>query len=331
MDSVQVLVWFLLLAHAGRDEVEAAPNTRYRRESKSQNENFARSFPQQNQQLRVQTTQQFQQDQVPPFQPTPTQNSAAFPDVFNAQPSQFQQGQIPLQQQQQQQQNFQTQFAQQPQPVQQPQSFPTVPQQNQFRGAPQQQNPGLSLTAGPGSGRSLFDQIVNRINSGHREKARRKQGASQSQPKPSNPFSDPTIAQSQGRIAQNPNFPRVNPTVPEPPVQVVRQNPTPVRQNPTPVRQNPTPVRQNPTPVRQANQQSSQNLGLALFGRGNQNRFAPTSTQTPNQPFFPTEAVPNKDLAEVQREKQLEEQRRKAFEEQRLRILEQQRIKALEE
>merc|ERR1719481_1645922 len=251
MDSVQVLVWFLLLAHAGRDEVEAAPNTRYRRESKSQNENFARSFPQQNQQLRVQTPQQFQQDQVPPFQPTPTQNSAAFPDVFNAQPSQFQQGQIPLQQQQQQQQNFQTQFSQQPQPVRQPQSFQSVPQQNQFRGAPQQQNPGLSLSAGPGSGRSLFDQIVNRINSGHREKARRKQGTPQSQPKPSNPFSDPTIAQSQGRISQNPNFPRVNPIVPDPPVQVVRQNPTPVRQNPTPVRQNPTPVRQNSTPVRQ--------------------------------------------------------------------------------
>jgi len=181
-----------------------------------------------------------------------------------------------------------------------------VPQQNQFRGAPQPQNPGLSLSAGPGSGRSLFDQIVNRINSGHREKARRKQGTPQSQPKPSNPFSDPTIAQSQGRISQNPNFPRVNPTVPDPPVQVVRQNPTPVRQNPTP-------PRQQPQSIPQVNQQSSQNLGLALFGRGNQNSFAPTSTQTPNQPFFPTEAVPNKDLVEVQREKQLEEQRRKAF------------------
>merc|ERR1719481_2363207 len=262
MDSVQVLVWFLLLANAGRDEVEAAPNTRYRRESKSQNENFARSFPQQNQQLRVQTPQQFQQDQVQPFQPTPTQNSAAFPDVFNAQPSQFQQGQIPLQQQQQQ-QIFQTQFSQQPQPAQQPQNFPTVPQQNQFRGAPQQQNQGLSLSAGPGSGRSLFDQIVNRINSGHREKARRKQGTTQSQPKPANPFSDPTIAQSQGRIAQNPNFPRVNPIVPDPPVQVVRQNP--VRQNPTPPRQQPQSIPQvnQPKSIPQVNQQSSQNLGLA--------------------------------------------------------------------
>ena len=33
---VQVLVWFLLLAHAGREEVEAAPSTRDRRESKSE-------------------------------------------------------------------------------------------------------------------------------------------------------------------------------------------------------------------------------------------------------------------------------------------------------
>ena len=46
-------------------------------------------------------------------------------------------------------------------------------QQQQFRQQqqPEQQQQGLSL---PGSGRSLFDQIVNRINTGHRENARRK-------------------------------------------------------------------------------------------------------------------------------------------------------------
>ena len=33
---VQVLVWFLLLAYAGREEAEAAPSTRDRRESKSE-------------------------------------------------------------------------------------------------------------------------------------------------------------------------------------------------------------------------------------------------------------------------------------------------------
>jgi len=330
-----LMVWFLLLAHAGRDEVEAAPSTRDRRESKSeaqqnfdpislndrkahfgQTDNFARGFQQQNQQLRVQAAQpQFQQEQARAFPATPTQNSAAFPDVFNAHASQFQQNQIPpqqqRQQQQQQQQRFQTQFSQQPQSIQPSQSFQRVPGPNQFGAAPQAQTqtPALSLSAGPGSGRSLFDQIVNRINSGHREKARRKQSntQSQAQPRPSNPFSDPTIAQPEARIPQSPNFPRVNPTIPDPPVQVVRQNPVPQRPQ--------------PLGIPQTNQQSSRNLGLALFGKGNPNRFGATSTQRPPQPFFTTEAVPNKNILEEQRQKELEQQRLRNLEEQRRKSL----------
>merc|ERR1719483_154498 len=199
----KVLACFLLLALAGRDEVGAAPGSRERRESKSQNDNFA-SFQQQNQQLQIQSSQpRFQQEQPRSFQATPTQNSAAFPDVFNAQ--QQQQQQQPQQQQQQQQQfqqgqispqrnqPFQTQFSRQQQPQQ---GFQTAPRPSQFGGA--QQAPSLPLTAGPGSGRSLFDQIVNKINSGHRQNSQRKQGTAQTQPQPSNPFRDPTITQSQG-------------------------------------------------------------------------------------------------------------------------------------
>merc|ERR1719483_1617354 len=242
----KVLACFLLLALAGRDEVGAAPGSRERRESKSQNDNFA-SFQQQNQQLQIQSSQpRFQQEQPRSFQATPTQNSAAFPDVFNAQ----------QQQQQQPQQGFQT-----------------APRPSQFGGA--QQAPSLPLTAGPGSGRSLFDQIVNKINSGHRQNSQRKQGTAQTQPQPSNPFRDPTITQSQGRIPQNPNFPRVNPSIPDPPIQVVN-------------RQNASPQRLQPQGIPQTNQQTSRNLGLALFGNGNRNRFGQT-TQRPAQPFFPTE------------------------------------------
>ena len=39
---------------------------------------------------------------------------------------------------------------------------------------PQQQQQQQALPL-PGSGKSLFDQIVNRINTGHRDNARRKQ------------------------------------------------------------------------------------------------------------------------------------------------------------
>merc|ERR1719483_1977568 len=313
----KVLACFLLLALAGRDEVGAAPGSRERRESKSQNDNFA-SFQQQNQQLQIQSSQpRFQQEQPRSFQATPTQNSAAFPDVFNAQQQQqFQQGQISPQRNQ----PFQTQFSRQQQPQQ---GFQTAPRPSQFGGA--QQAPSLPLTAGPGSGRSLFDQIVNKINSGHRQNSQRKQGTAQTQPQPSNPFRDPTITQSQGRIPQNPNFPRVNPSIPDPPIQVVN-------------RQNASPQRLQPQGIPQTNQQTSRNLGLALFGNGNRNRFGQT-TQRPAQPFFPTEAVPNRNFLEVQRQqeneklrlKELEGKRQQAIEEQRLKTIEEQRLKAIEE
>merc|ERR1719483_2058399 len=315
----KVLACFLLLALAGRDEVGAAPGSRERRESKSQNDNFA-SFQQQNQQLQIQSSQpRFQQEQPRSFQATPTQNSAAFPDVFNAQQQQqqqFQQGQISPQRNQ----PFQTQFSRQQQPQQ---GFQTAPRPSQFGGA--QQAPSLPLTAGPGSGRSLFDQIVNKINSGHRQNSQRKQGTAQTQPQPSNPFRDPTITQSQGRIPQNPNFPRVNPSIPDPPIQVVN-------------RQNTSPQRLQPQGIPQTNQQTSRNLGLALFGNGNRNRFGQT-TQRPAQPFFPTEAVPNRNFLEVQRQqeneklrlKELEGKRQQAIEEQRLKTIEEQRLKAIEE
>merc|ERR1711874_557711 len=100
-------------------------------------------------------------------------------------------------------------------------------------------------------GRSLFDQIVNRINSGHREKAQRKQSGTQPQPRPANPFSDPTIGQPRARIPQTPNIPRVNPTIPDPAIQVVRQNPAPQRPQ--------------PQGIPQANQQSSLNLGPTVW------------------------------------------------------------------
>merc|ERR1712128_133689 len=228
----------------------------------------------------------------------------------------FQQGQISPQRNQ----PFQTQFSRQQQPQQ---GFQTAPRPSQFGGA--QQAPSLPLTAGPGSGRSLFDQIVNKINSGHRQNSQRKKGTTQTQPQPSNPFRDPTITQSQGRIPQNPNFPRVNPTIPDPPIQVVN-------------RQNASPQRLQPQGIPQTNQQTSRNLGLALFGNGNRNRFGQT-TQRPAQPFFPTEAVPNRNFLEVQRQqeneklrlKELEEKRQQAIEEQRLKAIEEQRLKAIEE
>ena len=68
---------------------------------------------------------------------------------------------------------YQTSFSEQFVPPQQQQFRQPQPQQQQFRQPqPQQQQQSLSL---PGSGgRSLFDQIVNRINTGHRENARRK-------------------------------------------------------------------------------------------------------------------------------------------------------------
>ena len=64
---------------------------------------------------------------------------------------------------------YQTTFSAQQQP-----SFTQPPPQQQQQQVASQAQPqsGLSL---PGSGRSLFDQIVNRINTGHRENARRKQ------------------------------------------------------------------------------------------------------------------------------------------------------------
>ena len=60
---------------------------------------------------------------------------------------------------------YQTTFSSQ----QQPSFTQPPPSQQQQQVQPQS---GLSL---PGSGRSLFDQIVNRINTGHRDNARRKQ------------------------------------------------------------------------------------------------------------------------------------------------------------
>merc|ERR1719483_458432 len=316
----KVLACFLLLALAGGDEVGAAPGSRERRESKSQNDNFA-SFQQQNQQLQIQSSQpRFQQEQPRSFQATPTQNSAAFPDVINAQQQQQQQQFKQGQNSPHRNQPFQTQFSRQQQPQQ---GFQTAPRPSQFGGA--QQAPSLPLTAGPGSGRSLFDQIVNKINSGHRQNSQRKQGTAQTQPQPSNPFRDPTITQSQGRIPQNPNFPRVNPSIPDPPIQVVN-------------RQNASPQRLQPQGIPQTNQQTSRNLGLALFGNGNRNRFGQT-TQRPAQPFFPTEAVPNRNFLEVQRQqeneklrlKELEGKRQQAIEEQRLKTIEEQRLNAIEE
>jgi len=77
------------------------------------------------------------------------------------QPPQQQQQQFPPQQRQQSQQSQQRQFSQE-QPRQ------SVPRQQQQQ---RRQQGSIPL---PGSGRSLFDQIVNRINTGHRENARKK-------------------------------------------------------------------------------------------------------------------------------------------------------------
>ena len=60
---------------------------------------------------------------------------------------------------------YQTQFSS-------PQLISRSSQQRQQQQQQQQELQGLPL---PGSGKGLFDQIVKRINSGHRENARRKQ------------------------------------------------------------------------------------------------------------------------------------------------------------
>merc|ERR1719483_1137007 len=210
----KVLACFLLLVFHGRNEAGAAPSQRERRDSKSQNDNFAnfqqQQIPFQSRQFQSQQQQQlpFQQGQSQSFQPTPQQTPASFPDVFNSQQQQFQ----PAQFAQQQDQPFQTKFSQQQPPFRTQQGFQSAPQQpNQFNAA--QQSSLQPLSSGPGSGRSLFDQIVNKINSGHRQKSRRKQGSNQQQPQ--NRFSNPTLPLRQSTSPQSPSFPDISPSIPK--------------------------------------------------------------------------------------------------------------------
>merc|ERR1712233_278202 len=114
---------------------------------------------------------------------------------------------------------YQTTFSAQQQP-----SFtqPPPPQQQQQQVASQAQpHSGLSL---PGSGRSLFDQIVNRINTGHRENARRKQ---QNQDPNNNDFRQQQPQQQQrdqgsgfSSPLTSPNFASITPPTPPAPIRV---------------------------------------------------------------------------------------------------------------
>merc|ERR1719228_570312 len=331
MSVIHRVLACILLLLLWRNEAGAAPSGRERRESKSeaqqnfdpisnndrinhfgQNSNFGslqqqRTF--QNQQLQIQSQQQqFQQGQPQPFQLSSQQSPAAFPDVFNSNQPQFQQ---------QQNQPFQQQIPQQRPPFQPQQGFPSSrAQSNQFGGVPQ--SIPLPLNSGPGSGSSLYDQIVNKINSGHRQKSQRKQQVIQQRPR--NPFSDPTVAVSPQRNQPVPNIPSVNPILPNPTTPSIQQSSLPRRGQ-----------TQNLPQVVNANQQSSPNLGLALFGNRNSNQFE-QSSQRSVQTLFPTEpAVPNIDFLELQRKQEIEEQRQKEIEIQRLKAIEEQRLKRIEE
>merc|ERR1719228_1181953 len=331
MSLVHRVLACILLLVLWRNEAGAAPSSRSRRESKSeaqqnfdpisnndrinhfgQNSNFGSLQPRrtfQNQQLQIQPQQQqFQQGQPQPFQLSSQQSPAAFPDVFNSNQPQFQQ---------QQNQPFQQQIPQQRPAFQPQQGFPSSrAQSNQFGGVPQPIP--LPLNSGPGSGSSLYDQIVNKINSGHRQKSQRKQQVIQQRPR--NPFSDPTVAVSPQRNNPVPNIPSVNPILPNPTTPSIQQSSLPRRGQ-----------TQNLPQVVNANQQSSPNLGLALFGNRNSNQFE-QSSQRSVQPFFPTEpAVPNIDFLELQRKQEIEEQRQKEIEIQRLKAIEEQRLKRIEE
>ena len=114
------------------------------------------------------------------FQNFPRQQQAFQPPQQQFQPQQQQQfQQQPFQQQQQfspQQQQFDPRQQQQFSPRQQ--QFAQQQPQQQFSGAEQTGSiVKAELPQAPGAG-SLFDSIVKKINNGHREKARRKQGNS---------------------------------------------------------------------------------------------------------------------------------------------------------
>merc|ERR1719228_2565978 len=331
MSVIHRVLACILLLLLWRNEAGAAPSGRERRESKSeaqqnfdpisnndrinhfgQNSNFANLQRQpsfQNQQLQIQSQQQqFQQGQSQHFQTSSQQSPAAFPDVFNSNQPQFQQ---------QQNQPFQPQIPQQQPSFQSQQGFPSSgAQSNQFSGVPQPIP--LPLNSGPGSGQSLYDQIVNKINSGHRQTSQRKQQVRQQ--RPTNPFSDPTLAGSPQRNHPVPNIPSVNPIIPNPVTPFTKQSSLPQRGQ-----------IQNIPQVGNANRQSSPNLGLALFGNRNSNQFEP-STQGSVQPFFPTEpAVPTVDFQEVQRKQEIEERRQKEIELQRLKAIEEEKLKRIEQ
>ena len=142
-------------------------------------------------------------------QPQTFQTQAGFPDVFNSQQQPSQLARFS----QQQEKPFQTPFSQQQLPFQAPQDQ-SPPQPNRFNGA--QQSYLQPLSSGPGSGRSLFDQIVKNINSGHRQKSQRKQGSIQQQQRPQNLFSDPTFS---FKVIYKPTksaaFPAVNSNIPK--------------------------------------------------------------------------------------------------------------------
>merc|ERR1711963_888340 len=193
---------------------------------------------------------------------------------------------------------YQTTFSSQ----QQPSFTQPPPSQQQQQVQPQS---GLSL---PGSGRSLFDQIVNRINTGHRDNARRKQ---QNQDPNNNDFRQtPQQQRDQGSGFSSPltssNFASITPPTPPAPIRVAQP--------------------QASVPATETEQR--QNLGLLLFGNS-RNRFQDSESERPRSLQIQREQDRRNKLAEERRLKELEEQ--KKIEEERKRKLEESRKKLLQE
>merc|ERR1719422_160931 len=197
---------------------------------------------------------------------------------------------------------YQTTFSSQ----QQPSFTQPPPSQQQQQVQPQS---GLSL---PGSGRSLFDQIVNRINTGHRDNARRKQ---QNQDPNNNDFRQtPQQQRDRGSGFSSPltssNFASITPPTPPAPIRVAQP--------------------QASVPATETEQR--QNLGLLLFGNS-RNRFQDSESERPRSLQIQREQDRRNKLAEERRLKELEEQKRIEAERQRLVEIqrEEERLKKLEE
>jgi len=195
------------------------------------------------------------------------------------------------------------------------QNFPAIPQQTrpvtdfnsaryqtqfspeQSRGPQQRQQ--LSL---PGSGKSLFDQIVKRINSGHRENARRKQSE------------DQNIRQESTQQIQDPRS--------------FSQSAFPPRQPPQPPR--PVPVSQPQT----TETTPRPNLGLLLFGSNRNLLSGEESSGADQQQDFQQEQRLRELELERQRQliqSELEERRLKDLELKKLQQEEEERQRAIEQ